>query len=350
MLEHGGNLQEAARHYHRPRADWLDLSTGINPVAYPIPAVTPDAWHRLPEVNPALITAAVTYYNAPQLLPVAGTQAAIQALPRLRAHADVIVASPAYAEHAHRWTAAGHAVREVPFELLNSHVATCDVMVICNPNNPTGQTISSEILMHWADVLALKNGWLVVDEAFADAIPDLSVARWSDHPALIVLRSMGKFFGLAGLRLGFVCANEQLLSQLAEDLGPWNVSGPSQEIGHAALCDLSWQHAMRIQLLEASARLQALLARHGITASGTALFQWWTEPQAHAFWQHMAECGIWIRLFSREKSSIRLGLPHQEADWLRLEQALASWKEKRLLCATAWSGDEKSSVMKKAQR
>ena len=328
MLKHGGNLQHATKSFNRPRSDWLDLSTGINPVAYPIPAVAPDAWHRLPENNPALIVAAKIYYNAPNLLPVAGTQAAIQAMPRLRAKSRVVVASPAYAEHAYRWAEAGHIVQEVPFNALESHVTSCDVMVICNPNNPTGQVISNETLLRWADLLALRNGWLVVDEAFIDVTPDLSLARRSNHAALIVLRSIGKFFGLAGLRLGFVCANEKLLAQLAEDIGPWSVSGPTQEIGHAALLDLPWQQAMRSQLLNASARLQALLAHYDIVATGTALFQWWPEPEAHAFWHHMALGGIWVRLFNQQQDSIRLGLPHHEADWLKLAQTLASWNEK----------------------
>jgi cobalamin biosynthetic protein CobC len=155
--------------------------------------------------------------------------------------------------------------------------------------------------------------------------PAASVAAWSDHASLIVLRSIGKFFGLAGLRLGFVLANAQRLSALAEMIGPWAVSGPAQEIGQLALADVPWQVNMRKRLLAASTRLHTLLARYGINATGTALFQWWPEPQAQAFWQHMAELGVWVRLFTKDTNSIRLGLPHTEEDWLRLENGLASW-------------------------
>jgi cobalamin biosynthetic protein CobC len=142
---------------------------------------------------------------------------------------------------------------------------------------------------------------------------------------LIVLRSVGKFFGLAGLRLGFVAAQRALLAQLAEYLGPWSVSGPAQDIGCAALGDLAWQQAMRRHLLHAGERLHMLLAAHGISASGSALYQWWPEPRAEAFWRHMAQRGIWVRLFTRGACGIRLGLPPDEAGWLRLTQALEEW-------------------------
>ncbi|MDB5764079.1 MAG: hypothetical protein JWQ21_3074 [Herminiimonas sp.] len=327
MLEHGGNLRDAVIRFGRPREDWLDLSTGINPQPYPAPALGADAWHRLPEADPELAIAAREYYNAPQILPVAGTQAAIQALPRLRPRSRVVVAAPAYAEHAHRWAQAGHAMREVPYEELDAAVADCDVMVICNPNNPTGATIAPEVLLAWAAQLASRGGWLVIDEAFGDTTPQMSVAAWSDRAGLIVLRSVGKFFGLAGLRLGFVAAHPQLLKELADMLGPWTVSGPAQDIGRAALADRCWQASMRIHLLQSGERLHALLARHGISASGSALYQWWPEQQAQAFRQHMAQRGIWVRLFADGARGIRLGLPPDEAGWQRLEQAFLERKQ-----------------------
>ncbi len=332
MLEHGGNLHDAIARFGRPREDWIDLSTGINPQPYSVPSLAADAWHRLPELSPALAAAAEAYYGAPRVVPVAGTQAAIQALPRLRAPSRVVVAAPAYAEHAYRWAQAGHAMREVSYEKLDSAVAGCDVMVICNPNNPTGATIAPEILLAWTDQLALRGGWLVVDEAFGDTTPQLSVAAWSDRPGLIVLRSVGKFFGLAGLRLGFVAAHPALLLALSDILGPWSVSGPAQDIGCAALVDRSWQKAMRTHLLSAGARLHVLLASHGISASGSTLYQWWPEPQAEAFWQHMAQRGIWVRLFTRGACGVRLGLPLNETGWQRLEQALEAWTASEQAC------------------
>ena len=331
MLEHGGNLRDAALRFGRPLPDWLDLSTGINPQPYPVPALAVDVWHRLPENDPALALAACAYYGAPLMLPVAGTQAAIQALPRLRALSNrssrVTVAAPSYAEHAHHWAQHGHAMRQVPYAELDAEVDGCDVLVVCNPNNPTGATVAAERLLDWAERLAARGGWLVVDEAFGDMTPHNSVAQWSDRPGLIVLRSVGKFFGLAGLRLGFVAAQQPILTALADLLGPWAVSGPAQQIGRAALDDRDWQSAMRADLRAAGARLRQLLASHGIASSGSNLYQWWPQPQATEFWQHMAQRGIWVRLFTHASHGIRLGLPPDEAGWQRLEQALADWRK-----------------------
>jgi len=323
MLEHGGKLRDAAQRYGR--TDWLDLSTGLNPNGYPAPALAPDAWHRLPEYDPALQAAAQRCYRAQRMLAVAGTQAAIQALPRLRARSRVVVSSPSYAEHLHHWSQHGHHTSAVPYGELAAAVATADVLVVCNPNNPTGETVPRETLLEWATALGARGGWLVVDEAFADTDGMHSVADASQSPGLVVLRSVGKFFGLAGLRLGFVAAQEDILSPLADMLGPWTVSGPAQQVARAALEDEDWQRATHESLHAAGGRLHTLLASCGIASQGTALFQWWPEPRAEAFHEHMAERGIWVRLFREAARGIRLGLPPDEAGWRRLELALKEW-------------------------
>ncbi|MET3431521.1 cobalamin biosynthetic protein CobC [Herbaspirillum seropedicae] len=335
MLEHGGNLNDAARHYGRARAQWLDVSTGINPQPYPAPAPLADAWHRLPEPSAALEQAACDYYGAPRMLAVAGTQAAIQALPQLRLRRDgrpaqVVVAAPIYAEHAHCWRRCGHEVSEVPYEALDQAVQSpsCQVLVLCNPNNPTGALVEPERLLRWAAQLAERGGWLVVDEAFGDTLTHYSVAAHTPQTGLIVLRSVGKFFGLAGLRLGFVAAAPALLAELADWLGPWTISGPAQQIGCAALRDRDWQAQTRQRLQAQGQRLQQLLARHGIAAQGTALFQWWPEPQAPAFHACMAEAGVWVRLFTRGAGGIRIGLPPDDAGWQRLHEALTTWSQR----------------------
>ena len=326
MLAHGGNLHDAITRFGIPAEDWLDLSTGINPRPYPVPSLTSRAWHRLPCDHAALAAAAAPDYRAPRLLPVAGTQAALQALPRVRATSRVAGAAPAEAEHAYRWKQAGHSVREVPHAKLEPALDDCDVLVVCSPNNPTGAVVEPMRLLRWADSLAARKGWLIVDEAFADTAPHASVAPMTGSPGLIVLRSVGKFFGLAGLRLGFVAAHPGLLAALEEYLGPWTVSGPAQEIGCAALCDTAWQDATRERLLGEGRRLHRLLAAHGIAASGTALFQWWREARAEAFQEHMARRAIWVRLFPQAARGIRLGLAPDEDGWRRLEQALEEWK------------------------
>ncbi|QOY95167.1 threonine-phosphate decarboxylase [Massilia sp. UMI-21] len=326
MLEHGGKLREAARLYGRD--DWLDLSTGINPLGYPAPALPADAWHRLPEPDPALVAAACACYGAPDLLPVAGTQAAIQALPRLRAPSRVTVSAPSYAEHAHAWGKHGHRLRLAAHAGLEAAIDSSDVVVVVNPNNPTGAAIAPGRLLDWAVRLAPRGGWLVVDEAFGDTDPALSVAAHTAQPGLIVLRSVGKFFGLAGLRLGFVGAEAATLQALADLLGPWAVSGPAQTVALQALRDTAWQRASFARLQLAGRRMRSLLEAHGIRATGTPLFHWWPEAQPEAFHTHLARQGIWCRLFREAGRGIRVGLPPDEAGWERLQAALHTWSNR----------------------
>lgn len=326
MLEHGGNLRDAARHYGRD--DWIDLSTGINPIGYPAPAPPADAWHRLPEPDPELAAAACAWYGAPALLPVAGTQAAIQALPRLRPPSRVTVSAPSYAEHAHAWGKHGHTLRLASYAALDAAVDDSDVVVVVNPNNPTGETVSPCLLLGWAARLAARGGWLVVDEAFGDTAPALAVARYSGQPGLIVLRSVGKFFGLAGLRLGFVGAHAAILQALADLLGPWAVSGPAQIVAKAALRDSAWQRATQARLLADGLRMRTLLGAHGVQATGTPLFHWWPEEEPETFHDHLARHGVWCRLFREAARGIRLGLPPDEAGWQRLESALHTWSNR----------------------
>jgi cobalamin biosynthetic protein CobC len=326
MLEHGGTLHAARRRYGGE--DWIDLSTGINPAGYPVPALAPEVWQRLPESDPELVRAACDYYGAADLLAVAGTQAAIQVLPRLRAPARVTVTAPTYAEHGYHWSRHGHRMRQVPFALLDDAVERSDVVVVCNPNNPTGKTVAPEQLLAWHARLAARGGWLVVDEAFGDTAPGLSVAAQAQRPGLIVLRSVGKFFGLAGLRLGFVAADADLLAQLEDVLGPWAVSGPAQSIALGALRDRGWQAATQDRLAREGMRMRRLLEDHGIRAGGTPLFHWWPEPQAEALHDHMARRAIWVRLFRDAAHGIRVGLPARADHWDRIEQALRDWSQK----------------------
>ncbi|MBB3225386.1 threonine-phosphate decarboxylase CobD [Pseudoduganella umbonata] len=327
MPEHGGNLRDATRLYGR--TDWLDLSAGLNPHWYPATDLPGNAWHRLPEPDTGLLAAACRYYGAPRMLAVAGTQAAIQALPRLRAPSRIAVSAPSYAEHAHHWSRHGHTARLVPYADLAGAVGCSDVVVVCNPNNPTGAMIHRDELLRWADALAARGGWLVVDEAFADMDEAHSVAGHADRPGLVVLRSVGKFFGLAGVRLGFVAGHADLLDALDEELGPWQVSGPAQTIGKTALLDEEWQRTTRVVLRAQGERLHTLLAAHGIASRGTSLFRWWPEAAPEAFHEHMAQRGIWVRLFRDGPRGIRLGLPPDEAGWTRLAGALEEWTKER---------------------
>ena len=321
-LHHGGRLRAAASHFGLALDQWLDLSTGINPNGWPVPPVPASAWARLPEEEDGLEQAARAYYGASHLLPVAGSQAAIQALPRLRAPARVGVLSPGYAEHAAAWRAAGHAVGALAAGEVDQAIPTCDVLVLIHPNNPTGVRFPGEWLLDWHAQLAARGGWLVIDEAFMDTTPDQSLCGQSARPGLIVLRSLGKFFGLAGARVGFVCAQPDLLARLARLLGPWTLGAPARWVAQAALRDQDWRERERPRLVAAGERLGALLRRQRLPPQGgCALFQWVPSPQARDLHQALARQGILTRLFE-DPASLRLGLPGTEADWTRLETAL----------------------------
>jgi cobalamin biosynthetic protein CobC len=324
MLEHGGNLVLAAQKYGIPAERWLDLSTGINPHGYPPPPIPAAFWRDLPQADPALIAAATAYYGHPHLLLAAGTQAVLQVLPRLRASCRVGIPTPTYAEHPKAWEAHGHTVVRFSPEDAARIVPQVDVLLLCNPNNPTGHRYVQHDLLAWHAQLADRGGWLIIDEAFLDATPQDSLSDQAGTPGLIILRSLGKFFGLAGARVGAVLAWPELLTQVEDLLGPWSVSGPAQWVARHALQDMAWQQETRLRLSQGTERLARLLGQYRLTpAGGTALFQWVITPEAERLHTQLAQQGILTRLF-RTPSSLRFGLPGEEGDWQRLESALQS--------------------------
>ncbi len=326
MLEHGGRLRAAAQRYGIPLSDWLDLSTGIAPYHPPLPSISSCAWTRLPEPDDGLEAAARQYYGARAVLPVAGSQSAIQALPRLRGLARVGIVSPCYAEHAEAWRRLGHRVVELCEASVPRALDQLDVLVVVNPNNPTGQMIAPQRLLEWRSELAAYGGWLVVDEAFMDCTPEHSLAAHSHLPGLVVLRSFGKFFGLAGARLGFVLAHAGLLRFLARLLGPWTVNGPTRQLAAELLADQPAQQRQRECLHCDGQRLVDLLRRHDLAPlGGCALFQWWVSADAALLHDFLARRGILTRLFA-QPSSVRFGLP-TDVGWARLDQALQSFRE-----------------------
>ena len=320
MLEHGGNLVPVATQYGIALNDWLDLSTGINPQGYTVPEIPPEIWQRLPADDDGLTEAACRYYGCQFALPVAGSQAALQVLPTLRAPCRVAMLSPMYNEHVHAWQQHGHHVQTYAnFTALQT--AQADVVLLCNPNNPTAQFFSTQVLLDLHASLARRGGWLIVDEAFMDATPEHSIAAHAHLEGLFVLRSLGKFFGLAGARVGFLLAQESILQAVQEKLGPWTLAGASRYVAKQSLEDTAWQISTRIRLQTDGARLAALLTRYDLTPqAGTALFQY--VPTLHAVEIHyaLARQGIWVRLF-RQIPALRFGLPSNN-DWGKLDQAL----------------------------
>jgi cobalamin biosynthesis protein CobC len=322
-IRHGGNLREAARRYEIALGDWLDLSTGINPRAYPVPPIPIDAWRRLPEDADGLAELAARHYGAPGALPVAGSQAAIRALPGLLRRGVAAVAPLTYSEYRPAFERAGH--RIVTLDVASADLKNdIDHVIVANPNNPTTERITRDVLLRWHEQLAGRGGTLIVDEAFADACGDtgMSIASESGREGLVVLRSVGKFYGLAGIRAGFVLAAAPVRDALSEALGAWTVSGPARHAVQAAFNDLAWQAETRATLTRDSARLAALVRNQGFDPCATPLYVWFETGKAAALQNALATRGIWTRLFEHGASpSLRIGLTGSEEEWARFEKA-----------------------------
>lgn len=312
---------------------FVDLSTGINPHSYPLFDLPATSLWRLPEAarGRELVEIAANTYGAPSpasVVAVPGTQILLPRVASLVRPGKAMVLGPTYAEHARAAAIAGHDVVEVSdFAAL----AEADLAIIVNPNNPDGRIIERDRLLVLAVGLRAKAGLLVVDEAFMDVGPrEHSLAGDVGQGGIVVLRSFGKFFGLAGLRLGFALADAPTAERLDMQFGPWAVAGPALEYGIRALADLDWQDAMRASLAEATVRLDALFSRFGVpVAGGTTLFRYLSLPDAGGLFSGLGQSGILLRHFSERPHALRAGLPGSEEEWRRIESALADWASRR---------------------
>lgn len=332
-VDHGGSLGRANALFPHAPKPFVDLSTGINPHSYPLFDLPATALSRLPEAAQLreLAEIAATAYGAPSAAHVAaapGTQILLPRVASLVKPGKALVLGPTYAEHARAAAIAGHAVADVgDFEAL----ADADLAVLVNPNNPDGRVIERARLLDLAARLRAKGGLLVVDEAFMDVGPiEQSLASDVGAGGIVVLRSFGKFFGLAGVRLGFALADPLTVERLDAQLGPWAVAGPALEYGIRALADSGWQADMRQRLAEEAGRLDALLDRFGVPiVGGTTLYRYLSFPDAPGLFSALGERGVLVRHFAERPQVLRVGLPGSEMEWQRLESALAAWASRR---------------------
>ncbi len=305
--DHGGGLDAAIAQFGGTRASWLDLSTGINPVPYPAPTLPADAWTALPDqaAYDRLIRLARSYWNVPKgaaILPTAGASAIIAALPRLIDAGTVAIPGPTYNEHAAGFQNAGWTV----------DAGGQDAIVAVHPNNPDGKMWAAE---------QFSAPLCVIDESFCDVTPDASLIHLADQTGTVVLKSFGKFWGLAGLRLGFAIGDPAIIDKLRDLLGPWNVSGPALAIGSEALSDPAWSDDTRARLAKDAARLDDLMATQGAPlVGGTSLFRLYEVADAKAAQIHLAQHHVWSRIFPYADNWLRLGLPHPDR-WDQLEAA-----------------------------
>ncbi|AGB71495.1 MULTISPECIES: threonine-phosphate decarboxylase CobD [Rhizobium] len=314
-IVHGGGITAAARQYGGRPEEWLDLSTGINPNPVTLPEIPVAAWHRLPDqyLQERAREAARSYYRSGDILPlpVPGTQSVIQLLPKLVTGGSVAIFSPTYGEYARAFTLAGLQVRQVS---TIAELTTDDRLVVAvNPNNPDGRVLPIEQLRELHDRQREQGGLLLVDEAFGDVEPAASMAPFAASiPNLIIFRSFGKFFGLAGLRLGFVIAEASILTRFEDWLGPWAVSGPALSIA-ASLME-SDTNAIRNRILQRHSALEAVLRRSKLhVAGGTALFALVADDRAEGIYTHLCRHHILVRKFDYARNWLRFGLAPDEA-------------------------------------
>ncbi|GIU32892.1 threonine-phosphate decarboxylase CobD [Shewanella schlegeliana] len=358
LLHHGGRLRIAISQFGGNENDWLDLSTGVSPWHFPVPELPTSCWNRLPEEDDGLIPAADGYYGGHNALPVAGSQAAIQCLPNVLAKRRgsagvVLLPRVGYKEHERAWCMQGWQIEYYGTDSIGDEhnsaasmanvyeadvykkgvykkdnfqqpstqqLARCDVLLVINPNNPAAHLIPRATLHAWLVELSAKGSVLVVDEAFMDMTPDQSLLPITENN-LIVLRSIGKFFGLAGIRAGFVYAPKDIRESLQTQLGPWCLNGPARQICKLALADMDWQQAQLTRLHTASQRLKRLLSTLPGAIVGSALFQTIYLANAPVWYERLCRHHILTRL-TDEQDALRFGLPANELQWEKLTHAL----------------------------
>ncbi|WP_169570201.1 threonine-phosphate decarboxylase CobD [Sneathiella limimaris] len=328
-IYHGGDIVRACAEYGGKEEDWLDLSTGINPIPYPLPAVSSTSWNRLPssQLENNLLKVAKAYYQVPghmDILAAPGTQILIQLLPEILKQRHVSVLSPTYAEHETCWQRVGAHVHRTT--RLDDIPENTKALIVVSPNNPTGEIQNTEALIHWAKELKARDGILILDEAFVDPIGNSFLHQDCEGLPVIVLKSFGKFFGLAGLRLGFAIGPETIIQKLKELIGPWALNGPAMEIGAQALNDREWISKTRQRLANNEKRLRDLLQQNKFRIEGEArLFTYARHEKARSLFQHLCIQKILVRPFDHSPTHLRFGHPGREEDWQRLSEALHSF-------------------------
>lgn len=347
-LTHGGGIIEASKASGIPIEQWLDLSTGINPNGWPVPTLPASTWQRLPESNDGLEQAIQQYYSSDttncltNFVITAGSQSAIQLLPRLFPKGIIWVPVEGYSEHPYWWNFHQHKVflyRPDDLEvLLNNKEDTplpFDTLLIINPNNPTTKTYKKTFLEKLLNIIEAEGKQLIIDEAFLDTQPEQSLLSHSNNKHLVILRSLGKFFGLAGIRCGALFSHPSLLNTARQHLGPWQVATPSRWVATQAFNDTQWQKEAAISLRNASCRLEELLQHHlppnNITSLSRSdyfcsiLFP--NIEKQQTIYKQLLTHAILVRLF-HNSFRLRIGLPRNEVEWKKLTLALTDIKLK----------------------
>lgn len=330
---HGGQLKEAKIQFPHVAQGWIDLSTGINPYAYPFSPMTPDRSTQLPSIEDEHRLrglAALRYGVRDQhLIAVApGTQILISLMPYILNAKQVCVFCPTYMEHIKTWQQTTVSVHQVVTldDFMRFSTQEQTIGIICNPNNPDGRLFNVQqmqtIIHQWGSF----HNHVVVDEAFMD-FEGQTIASLLPHPALTILRSFGKTYGLAGVRLGFLLSNASYVEKLRKMLGPWPISGSALHVGLQALRNREWILKVKDQLSKQIKQFDQLFLYNACkVVGGTHLFRLIEMQEAHNLWKYLANHGIWVRKFDYNPQWLRFGLP-QEQDWGRIEKTIQDYFE-----------------------
>jgi len=332
FAHHGGRLGAARAAYSQAPQPWVDLSTGINPRSYPAPRARGVALNRLPDIGElarleAVAAAAFGVDDPQRVVATGGTEPALRLLPYLLEQKSACVAGPTYGSHADAWCSAGVTASVIADSQLEAAITERTAVTVVNPNNPDGRLLDRERLLRLHALVAERGGAVVVDEAFGEVAPEWSVAGLAGTSAaerLLVLRSFGKFYGLAGVRLGFVVGAPALLARVRSAIGDWPVSVDALVAGLAGYADRDWAERTRVQLARAARRLDELLSQHGFEiVGGTSLYRLVRAADAPVWFDRLAAAGILTRPFGYDSSLLRFGLPGSAEAWRRLRHALA---------------------------
>ncbi len=323
MPDHGGDIIWAANTFGIPHENWLDLSTGISPWSWPCENMPIEPFRTLPPNDDQLRETARKYYacDVEHILPVPGAQFLISMIPFWVKKGRVALPSIGYREHLNAWIKAGHdtVFYRDPHEIFSMiEKGDLNYIVIINPNNPTSEKMSPDTVLAIQSQLRQKHGQnrlLVLDEAFSDSFPELALPNTERDSNTLVLRSFGKFFGLAGVRLGFFIANPKWLSKFRDVHGPWLVSHPALWLASRALADTPWINQQRRRIKAQSEALRGFLLEHYDDAMirSSDLFQtvFASADELYRDFLAFAQQGILLRYQSYGDHSawLRFGLP-----------------------------------------
>ena len=320
MIEHGGNLDKAISFYGGKESEWIDLSTGINPNSYPIPKLSISDWRSLPtktEIKDLESIIKSKQKISSEIIMVPGAQMAINFLPFLLKGegTEVRILTPTYNEYNYCFTNTGFKVNSCQKfnQLFNS-----DIAIIVNPNNPDGKIYEINELFELSKSVKI----LIVDESFIDSVECDSIVNQlnEDVSNIIVIRSFGKFFGLAGLRLGYVFSGKEIIRKFKRFFGPWQISKMSVKIATIAFSDDVWIKKTKNNLNEKANAIDNLMKKiNWKITGGTNLFRLYSTSNSDLAQKLLAEKFIWSRKFSYSKKWIRLGIPN-ERDFKKLKK------------------------------